>query len=321
MKRVLTCSALFLAAVLVAPMLRADVKTTEKSSFKLEGLMGAMINRMAGGADGITSSVAVKGSRMTRKNDTAGQLIDLAEEKIYTLDIRRKEYTVVTFAELRKKMEEAKAQMAKQQEQMKPEEKQALADAGKMVEFDVDVKETGQTKTIAGHNAREVVLTITMREAGRKLEEGGGMVMTNNLWLAPRVAELDEMVEFNMKFVKAVFGGTFTGVDPQQMNALSALMPGMGSLMERMAAEGRKLQGTTLASVSVVEGVKSAEQVAQAQKQTSGGGIGGMIARRIARGSTEPRTKALTTTHDILSIGSTVSAEDLAIPTGFKERK
>jgi hypothetical protein len=145
--------------------------------------------------------------------------------------------------------------------------------------------------------------------------------MTNNLWLAPRVAELDEMVEFNMKFVKAVFGGTFTGVDPQQMNALSALMPGMGSLMERMAAEGRKLQGTTLASVSVVEGVKSAEQVAQAQKQTSGGGIGGMIARRIARGSTEPRTKALTTTHDILSIGSTVSAEDLAIPTGFKERK
>jgi hypothetical protein len=323
MKRSLSrsLSAMAVCAALLAPVLRADVKTTEKSTFKLEGMMGAMINRMAGGADGTTSTVAVKGNRMSRLNDTTGQIVDLTEEKIYTLDVKRKEYTVMTFAEMRKKLEEAKAQLAKQQQQMKPEDKQAMEDLGKQFEFDVEARETGQTRTIAGQDVHEVVLTLTMRQAGKKLEEGGGMVMTNTMWLAPRVPALDEVAEFNMKFAKALFGGTFMGIDPQQVNALTTIIPGIGSLMERMAAEGRKLKGTPLSTASVLESVKSSEQVQGAQQQSGGGGLGGMLARRLGGGSTTPRTKALTTTHDVLSIAPSAAAEDVAIPAGFKEKK
>ena len=57
---------------------------------------------------GVTSMVAVKGNRKATMSDTTGQIIDLTEEKIYDLDIKKKTYTVTTFAELRKKMEEAR---------------------------------------------------------------------------------------------------------------------------------------------------------------------------------------------------------------------
>jgi len=327
MKRPLVAIALLATAALVAPVLRADVKTTEKSVMKLEGMMGAIFNRMAGGADGITSSVAVKGNRLARMNSETGQgqIIDLTEQKVYNVDSKKKEYQVMTFAEMKAQMEKAKADMAKQQEQMKPEDKQAVQDAARQLEFDVEVKSTGQTKTLGGQNTRESVVTITMRQAGKKLEEGGGMVLTNNVWLAPRNAALDEVAEFYMKFFKAVYGDLFAGIDMQQMNALSAMLPGVGTLMQRMAEEGRKLQGTPMLTTSVLESVKSAEQMAAAPQQSSGGGggLGGMLAGRMmrGRGQTQQRTTTLTTSREILSIASTASAEDVAIPAGFKEKK
>ena len=320
MKPVAFGGVVLLALALAAPALNADVKTTEKASMTFEGIMGAIINRMSGGANGITSTVSVKGPRMARMTDANGQIIDLAEEKIYNVDLRRKEYTVMTFAEMRAQIEKAKADMAKQQEKMDPETKAALQEAGQKLEFDVDVKDTGQEKAIAGHNTREFVVAVTMREQGRKLEESGGLVMTTNVWMAPRIAALEEQHEFNIKFVKAVFGDTLGTMNPQQMGAITAMFPGVASLMQRMSAEMKKLQGTALSSTTVVESVKSAEQVKAAQSQGSAGGLGGMIARRIGRGQTQPRSKVMTSTSDILSVGTTVAAEDIAIPATFKQK-
>jgi hypothetical protein len=48
MKRYATWFALLVLALVVAPVLRADVKTREKSSTKFEGLMGRFIGMMAG---------------------------------------------------------------------------------------------------------------------------------------------------------------------------------------------------------------------------------------------------------------------------------
>jgi hypothetical protein len=253
-------------------------------------------------------------ARMT--GTTAGQIVDLTEEKIYEINLKNKEYSVMTFAEMRAAMEQARAEAAKRQEQMKPEDKQAMSDMAKQFEFDVKVDKTGQRKQLAGYDSEEVVMALTMRQAGKKLEEGGGFVMTNTMWMAPKIAALDELLQFNLKYFKAVYSGMFTGMDGQQAGALSAMMPGMGQLMEKMAAEGRKMTGTPISTTSVIESVKSTEQMAAAPQ--AGGGIGGMLARRMARGSSEQRTTTLTTTHDMLSIGTSVSAEDVAVPAGFK---
>jgi len=65
--------------------------------------------------------------------------------------------------------------------------------------YELDVKETGQTKTMAGHNTREVVMTVTVREKGRTLDEGGGMVMTSKAWMAAAIPAMKELPDFELR--------------------------------------------------------------------------------------------------------------------------
>ncbi len=85
-----------------------------------------------------------------------------------------------------------------------------------------------------------------------------------------------------------------------------------------MATETRKLQGSPVASTTVIESVKSAEQLKNAAPATPSGGLGGMLARRMARGSSGPRSKVMTSANETLTIASAAPAEDVAIPAGFK---
>ena len=70
---------------------------------------------------------------MSRVSDTTGQIVDLTEQKIYSVDVRKKEYTVTTFAQMREQMEKLKADMAKQQQSVDPETKKAMAETGKQM--------------------------------------------------------------------------------------------------------------------------------------------------------------------------------------------
>src|SRR6185436_18372852 len=103
-RKILSC---LIAAAIFAPAVHADVKKVEKTQMKFEGMLGRMMG-MAGGSaakDGQTNSVSVKGHRMATFNDQNGQIIDLSEQKVYTIDFKKKEYRVVTFAEMREQMQ------------------------------------------------------------------------------------------------------------------------------------------------------------------------------------------------------------------------
>jgi hypothetical protein len=316
MKTVIARCLPVLLVLAVMPALVADVKTREKSSAKLEGWV-AKILRLGGES---TSTMALKGSRMATMSDNNSTIIDVAEEKIYTVDLRGKEYSVMTFAEMRKMMEDAKKQMAESMKGMSEQDKAALKEAGQQLEFESDVKDTGQRKQIAGYDAREVVITVTVKGKGQKLEESGGFVATDTVWFGPKIAALDEMGVFGMKFAKAVFGDSLAGMDPRQSAQLTAFLPGLSAITQRLSAEKAKLQGTPLADTMIIETVKSAEQMKQNQS-SGGGGIGGMLAKSIMKSSSQQRTKAFTTTREVLSVATTVSDADVAIPAGFKEKK
>ena len=128
--------------------------------------MGRLMGMMGASSDS-SATVAIKGTRMSRMDNNAGQIIDLGAETITQVDIKKKEYRVMTFAEMREQWKKMQADLEKQRQQMKPEEKQALEDAGKQLEFTADVKETGARKNIAGHEARQVILTITGHREGQ----------------------------------------------------------------------------------------------------------------------------------------------------------
>lgn len=316
-RKVLSC---LVAAAIFAPVVHADVKTKEKTQIKIEGLLG----RIAGGAakDGLINSVAVKGNRMATFNDQMGQIVDLSEEKIYQVDVKKKEYKVMTFAEMREMMKKAQADMEKAMKDMPPEARGAdMQQAAANVEVTFDVKPGAENKTIAGHQARHMIVTVTAKEKGKTLEEGGGMVLTNEVWLGPRIAALNEVTQFHMKYAAAVFGDSTAGMG-QQLASLSAMFPGLQEMMKTMGEQMRKLDGTPLMTVQKTETVKSAAAMAQAPA-ASGGGLSGALARRMMgnKGKPEQRSVLYTSTTETLSIDTTAADADVAIPAGFKEKK
>ena len=135
-----------------------------------------MVNMFGGkGArEGVTSTVAVKGNRKATMSDTTGQIIDLAEEKIYDLDIKKKTYKVTTFAELRKQMEEAQreAEKSAREEQRASRAVEARREGSQRqgIRSRLRPQEHGAARTINGFDTNKTVMTITVREKGKTLD-------------------------------------------------------------------------------------------------------------------------------------------------------
>ncbi|HXW08360.1 MAG TPA: hypothetical protein VD833_24220 [Vicinamibacterales bacterium] len=320
-KILLFCSLVLPLLVAPAAPAAADVKTREKSQVKFEGMLGTMANMFGGKAarEGVVFTNAVKGNRKAVLNDTTGRIVDLGEEKVYELDMKRKTFEVITFEELRRRMREAQQKAQENAKRQPDAQEPGQKEPGREVEIDFDVKETGQKRTIAGYDARQVIMTIAVREKGRTLEEGGGLVVTSDSWLGPQIPGMQEMAEFEMKYWKAI-APEASGISAEQMAAVYALYPMIRQAMDRLSRESTRLEGTPLATTLTFEGVKSKEQLSQQQNQ-GGGGLSGMLARRIAKRDDKPRATIFTSTNETLEIATTVPQADLEIPAGFKEKK
>ena len=249
---------------------------------------------------------------------------------------------MTTFAELRRRLEEQqkRAQENARREPGPAKEKPAERDPNaKEMQIDVDVKNTGQKKTINGFDTHEAVMTITVHEKGKTLEQAGGMVITSDMWLAPTIQSMKEVTAFDIRYAQKLYGG-MAGVSPEQMAAAIAMYPMLKPALARMSAEGGKLEGTSIQTTTTMDTVKSAEQVAQESKDNAGAkeeatdskpqsGIGGLLgglSKKIGpkkgdEDTGKPRATFMTTTHEVLKVGTDVSAADVAVPAGFKENK
>jgi len=332
--------------IALAPLsVRADVRSDQKTKIEFAGMLGKMFNLFGGhGArEGTISTVAVKGNRKATINDAIGQIVDLSEEKIYDLDMKKKTYKVTTFAELRRQMEEAQK---KAEEEARKEEARApqKTESGKpdqpQVEVDFDIKNTGEKKPLNGFDTHQAIVTVTVREKGKTLEQGGGMVMTTDMWLAPPIKEMKEITDFDIKYAEKLYGPIYGGVSAQQMAMVTAMYPMMKDAVVKMNKEGGRIDGTAIMTVTTMEAVKSAEQLAAEAKQTStessnqksptsvGGLLGGFAKRAAAKkaagnddGKDKSRAAFMTATTEVLKVVTSVSATDVAVPADFKETR
>src|SRR3954471_20294766 len=336
---------LTLSSLLLSPYtLRADVREDQKARVQFSGMLGRMFNMFGGKAarEGTTSTVAVKGDRKATMNDATGQIVDLAEEKVYDLDLKKKSYTVTTFAQLRRRMEEARqrADEDARKEAAKEKEKPTAADPNaQQVEIDFDIKNTGEKKAINGFDTHQAVMTVTVREKGKTLEQGGGMVVTSDMWLAPKIAAMKEVLDFDMRYAQKLYGTMIAGVSAEQIAAAMAAYPMMKQALGKMSAEGGKIEGTPIQTTTTMDAVKSAEQIAEEGKSSgsdskpsaASGGVSGMLggfakkmAQKKAAGPEEAnkdRATVMTMTSEVLKVVTDVSPADVAVPTGFKESK
>lgn len=333
--------ALLSAALLAVPaIVAADVKTQERTQVKFEGALGRMMNFFGGKAarEGIVNTVALKGNRLLTTTGENGEIIDLGEEKVYTLDLKNKSYSVVTFAQMRQKMEEAMAKAQKDAEAAKPEpEKQDPSQPKKEFEVDFTIADGAGAKQVAGMDTKESVATITVREKGKTLEESGGFVLETHLWMTPRVAALQELADFRMKYAQKVYGQMMAQAGANMTQAM-AMYPQMKDALAKLADESKKLKGTPLLTESIFIAVASPDaQSARAdQKSEPAPGIGGLIGGlgrfgrgkrdqpagggtpTVAGGGAPGRTTIMTTSTETLQIAPAATDADVALPAGLK---
>jgi hypothetical protein len=327
MKRIGSFAAVVLPLVmlLAAPAL-ADMKTRDRTTVKFEN---RFLNFFLGKAakEGVQSTTAVKGNRKATFTDTTGKIVDLSEEKVYDLDMKKKTYTVKTFDQIREEMRQQADKAQQQAQKEEPAQAQEAQKPQKEYEIDFDVKDTGQKKQVAGYDTHETIVTITVREKGKKVEDSGGLIMTNDMWLGPQIPQLKENAAFEMRYWKQLEGSQMPGdLSPEQAAAILKMFPLIAKANDRLAKDSDKLSGTPLDVTSTIDSVKSADQMTQAQQQqqsqSTGGGISGMLAKKMMKKEDPKQRSTVMTTHnEVLEVATSVAASDLAIPPDFKEKK
>jgi len=319
---------------LLSPALaRADVRTQERTQVRFEGAIGKMVNMFGGrGArEGLTTTVSLKGQRMLSVTGDSGEIIDLAEEKVYTLDLKGKSYSVMTFAEMRKRMEEAMAKAEKDAAAAKAEPAPEKGEPKKEYEVDFTIADGAGARQVAGTDTKESVATITVREKGKTLEEAGGLVLETHLWMAPKVPALQELTDFRMKYAQKVYGPMMAQAAPNMTQAM-AMYPQMKDAMAKFADEAKKLNGTPLLTEMIfIAAVPPGSQSEQKAEPAPGlGGLLGGLGRFRKKGNDAPapapaaaaaapgRATVLTTTTETLQITPSATDADVALPAGLK---
>jgi hypothetical protein len=144
--------------------------------------------------------------------------------------------------------------------------------------------------------------------------------------LGPQIPALKEVAEFDLKYWRQLQGEDAMGMSPEQMATVIAMYPAFKQAADRLQKESPKLQGTPLAMTTTVEGVKSKEEMASSQSSEtpkSIGGLGGMLARKMAKKDENPnagRATIFTAEHEVQEVQTSVAATDVEMPAGFKQK-
>ena len=181
---------------------------------------------------------------------------------------------MTTFAELRRQMEEARKKAA---EQAPPGNRPSSPSGQPQVEVDFDVKESGQKRVINGFDAREVVMTISVREKGKTIETSGGFVVTSNTWLTSTIDSMAEVAAFDRRYAEKLSSSLM--LDAQQMAMILAMYPMMREAMAKLEAENVNMNGTPVMTVVKFEAVANpaeAQQAANSEPADSNSGLTGL---------------------------------------------
>lgn len=201
--------------------------------------------RQAG--DPILTSVLVKGNRMIRNSKDQSEIIDLDAGTVTEINHLKKQYTTMTFEQMRQQMEAAAAK-ARAEQAKQPKQQQPPPDAQKVnVNFTVKVRDTGVSKDVGGLTAKESILTMTADATDQKSGQTGSLAMTNDMYLAPEIPGYEEVREFEKRYALKLGTVLSPAITPQMMGMMQ--QPAAGKGMADMVEEMSKLKGVPVLSI------------------------------------------------------------------------
>ncbi len=322
--------------------MRADFtyqETTQMTGGALVSMMKMAGPFARGAREPIVSTHIIKGNRMATISKDHTSVIDLDKETITNIDSDKKTYSVMTFAEMKQAMQEAVQRMQQRRSANS-------TDPNVEAKYKVSAKATGQTKTIQGLNAKEMVLTMEMEGSNTKTGESGAMTITTDMWMAS-VPGYDEVKAFHRKMAEKM-GYAFGSSMPQ----MGMMRPDVSKGFEQVAKEMAKLDGVPVENVVKMSGTgngspdasASADQRPQQQSSAADspavalgrlaglGGLGGFGRKKKTEEQTQQQAPApqensgsasgslMETTTQLTNYSSgPVDASKFEVPAGFKQ--
>ena len=197
-----------LALVVGAGSSQADFKYTQSSKVTGGAMAGMM--KVAGAfskqaREPIVTTEYLKGHKMRRdSSDEHSTIIDLDARQITEIDNKKRTYSVITFDQMRQRMEEAKA---KAQEQMAKQDKRNPQQANVKITPKLSVTAGPGTRTVAGLPTHEVKvdLEMLMESTDPNQPAQSGQVQTwvkSDEYVTPSLPGSEQVLEFQRAMAK-----------------------------------------------------------------------------------------------------------------------
>jgi len=222
---------------------------TGGSLLKMMKTVGVFSSQARHMGDPIVSTIYLKGNRMADVSPQQIQIIDLDQETITQIDVEKKTYSVMTFAQMKQAIENARQRMEQEAAKQKSQQSTAQNPDAQNVQmsFDVKVRKTGATRDVSGLNSSEAILTMTMTATDAKTQQSGNLAMTNDMWMVPSVPGYEQVREFYKKFA-AKMGDVTMGFG-RDFSRMLAQQPGANQAMGDMVKEMQKIDGVPVMQV------------------------------------------------------------------------
>jgi hypothetical protein len=226
--------------------------------------MGGQMAAMAGGNNNPPAKQYYKGQKMKTETGDIATILDFDAQTITTVNNRLKTVSVKKFSDI------------------------GAATPNDMA-VKIDVKETGQQKTINGYNAKELLMTmdVDMPEA----QQMGKMQMEMDLWLSSDVPGVGEVQSFYKKnMARMPWAALAGGGNPAMQKGMAEMRRKMAEMngVQVMGVMKMKPAGGTAAPAMPQMPQMTPEQMAQMQAamarlQQQGGPQAAAAAQAMAR--------------------------------------
>jgi hypothetical protein len=184
----------------------------------------------------VVSTVLVHGNKMAHISPTSTEIIDLDAQTITNIDNEKKQYTVMTFQQMKEAMQRAQ-QKAKEEKHEKSSDTQQ---PNAQISFNAHVTSTGAVKQIDGRDAKEALLTLSMDAQSTDGSNGkGSMAITNEMWLIPDAPGYEEVRQFNIKMAQLLAANMDMGAFAGLLNT----QPGANEALANLKKEAAQMKG------------------------------------------------------------------------------
>lgn len=283
-------------AIFLPSCLLADFSYEQTS--KITGGMIAGMMKFAGAfskqaREPMIATVAVKGDRMVNLSARHASIIDLGKETITSVDFDKKQYSVMTFAEMKQMLQQVSENMKNPKDTDKVN-----------MDFNVSVKDTGATRQIGGFDTHEMIMSFEMQGTDKQSGQKGGMAMTVDMWIAPKVAGFEEISDFHKRMAQEL-----NWTPGEGMMGMLQSRPELVKGMAQIYKESAKLNGMPVYQVIKMGGkidgqaqgpssppaqqqpASRANSDSQTERQSASGAVGGALAGRLGLGGFGRRKK------------------------------